>query len=111
MVFYGNQFSESVLSAISMDIQTIQLQLMQRANTVTLQGVDNELSPFTAIFVTLNPAGKGYGGRRKLPDNLKSLFRPIAMSRPDNNIIATVMLFAEGFTKDDIGKRLGRFSN
>ena len=48
--------SESVLSAISMDIQTIQLQLMQRANTVTLQGVDNELSPFTAIFVTLNPA-------------------------------------------------------
>ena len=106
-----NRLSESVLSAISMDIQTIQLQLMQRANTVTLQGVDNELSPFTAIFVTLNPAGKGYGGRRKLPDNLKSLFRPIAMSRPDNNIIATVMLFAEGFTKDDIGKRLGRFSS
>ena len=60
-----------------MDIQTIQLQLMQRANTVTLQGVDNELSPFTAIFVTLNPAGKGYGGRRKLPDNLKSLFLPL----------------------------------
>lgn len=25
----------------------------------------------SGIFVTLNPAGKHYGGRSKLPDNLK----------------------------------------
>ena len=101
-----NRLTENVLSAISMDIQTIQYHLMSKQNKVILQGTENELSPYAAIFVTLNPAGKGYGGRRKLPDNLKSLFRPVAMSRPDNNVIAKVMLFAEGFTNDTLGRRL-----
>ena len=55
--------------------------------------------------MTLNPAGKGYGGRSKLPDNLKQLFRPVAMSKPDNELIAEVILFSEGF-KD--AKTLGR---
>jgi dynein heavy chain 2 len=30
-----------------------------------------EVNNNAGIFVTLNPAGKGYGGRSKLPDNLK----------------------------------------
>jgi len=30
-----------------------------------------EVNKNSGIFVTLNPAGKGYGGRSKLPDNLK----------------------------------------
>jgi dynein heavy chain 2 len=45
----------------------------------------------------MNPAGKGYGGRSKLPDNLKQLFRPIAMTTPNNELIAEVLLFGEGF--------------
>ncbi len=59
----------------------------------------------SGIFITMNPAGKGYGGRQKLPDNLKQLFRPVAMSRPDNEQIAEVILFSEGFK---LGKSLGR---
>ena len=57
------------------------------------------------IFVTLNPAGKGYGGRSKLPDNLKQLFRPVAMAAPDIDLIAEVTLFAEGFKE---AKRLSK---
>lgn len=59
----------------------------------------------SGIFITMNPAGKGYGGRQKLPDNLKQLFRPVAMSKPDNEQIAEVILFSEGFKA---GKELGR---
>lgn len=55
--------------------------------------------------MTLNPAGKGYGGRSRLPDNLKQLFRPIAMTVPDNELIAEVLMLSEGFT---LAKSLGR---
>lgn len=64
-----------------------------------------DLDANSGIFITLNPAGKGYGGRQKLPDNLKQLFRPVIMSSPNNELIAEVLLFAEGFKE---GKSLGR---
>lgn len=55
----------------------------------------------------MNPAGKGYGGRQKLPDNLKQLFRPVAMSKPDNELIAEVIFFSEGFkTAKELGRKL-----
>ncbi|KAI8908484.1 dynein heavy chain and region D6 of dynein motor-domain-containing protein [Gorgonomyces haynaldii] len=100
-----NRLEEAVLSAVSQQIQVIQAALKNRETKVSLLGREVDLDANSGIFVTLNPAGKGYGGRQKLPDNLKQLFRSVAMTHPDNELIAEVILFAEGFKE---AKVLGR---
>jgi hypothetical protein len=49
--------------------------LREGAKQMTFMDKSIEVDRNAGIFVTLNPAGKGYGGRSKLPDNLKQLFR------------------------------------
>ncbi|RNF09395.1 cytoplasmic dynein 2 heavy chain 1 isoform X1 [Trypanosoma rangeli] len=92
-----NRLKVDQLSAVSQMIQVIQESLKNGESRCNLLGRDIDVDPNAGIFVTMNPAGKRYGGRSKLPDNLKQLFRSVAMSAPDNELIMETILFSEGF--------------
>lgn len=92
-----NRLLPDQLSEISQQIQIIQHAIKSRNPTVELLGGMHEVEFNAGIFVTLNPAGKGYLGRSQLPDNLKALFRAVAMSKPDNELISEVQMTSEGF--------------
>ncbi|VDN96525.1 unnamed protein product [Rodentolepis nana] len=93
-----NRLEERMLSAVSQQIQGIQEalrdQLAGKDVTVELLGKNLSVNPDMAIFITMNP---GYAGRSNLPDNLKKLFRSLAMTQPDRQLIAQVMLYSQGF--------------
>jgi dynein heavy chain 1, cytosolic len=93
-----NRLEERILSAVSQQIQNIQIGLRHSDDEQKFQtelvGRRLRVDSNTGIFITMNP---GYAGRSNLPDNLKKLFRSVAMSKPDKELIAEVMLFSQGF--------------
>ncbi|KAJ1333646.1 dynein cytoplasmic 1 heavy chain [Microdochium nivale] len=95
-----NRLEERILSAVSQQIQNIQLGLKQGSEDdkaqIELVGRQLHVNANTGIFITMNP---GYAGRSNLPDNLKKLFRSVAMSKPDKELIAEVMLYSQGFNE------------
>jgi len=95
-----NRLEERILSAVSQQVQNIQLGLRKGAEDekaqIELIGRQLRVNGNTGIFITMNP---GYAGRSNLPDNLKKLFRSVAMSKPDKELIAEVMLYSQGFSQ------------
>uniref|UniRef100_A0A7N4NFS6 Guanylate kinase-like domain-containing protein n=1 Tax=Sarcophilus harrisii TaxID=9305 RepID=A0A7N4NFS6_SARHA len=89
-----NRIDMEVLSVIASQMQTIKAAKDNNSERFLLEGKDIPINLSCAIFVTLNP---GYKGRVELPDNLKSLFRPVVMMLPHYQLIAEIMLFAAGF--------------
>jgi len=95
-----NRLQESILSAVSQQIQNIQLGLKQTIQNpqtqVELVGRQVSINTNIGLFITMNP---GYAGRSNLPNNLKKLFRSAAMSKPDKELIAEVTLYSQGFNE------------
>ena len=107
-----NRLEERTLSAVSQQIQTIQETLKSAMTSKTslnveLIGKQVKVHEDMAIFITMNPT---YAGRSNLPDNLKKLFRSLAMTAPDMTMIAEVTLFSQGFrTAEKLSKKIVPF--
>ncbi|KAB1265174.1 Dynein heavy chain 2; axonemal, partial [Camelus dromedarius] len=89
-----NRINIEVLSVVAQQILSILSALAAGLTHFYFEGFEINLVWSCGIFITMNP---GYAGRTELPDNLKSMFRPIAMVVPDSTLIAEIILFGEGF--------------
>lgn len=108
-----NRLEERILSAVSQQVQSIQqglAALVTNPNAeIELVGKQLRINKNIGIFITTNPT---YAGRSTLPPNLTKLFRPMAMTRPDRELIAQVMLFSQGFrTAESLASKIVPFFN
>ncbi|XP_049782826.1 dynein axonemal heavy chain 7-like [Schistocerca cancellata] len=89
-----HRISMNVLSVVAQKIMCITKALQSQSSKFNFEGTQLHLSPSCYICITMH---SGQVNRQELPDNLKILFRTIAMTLPDRVLVTEICLYSHGF--------------